>query len=90
MASGLQHLLVGGVLAFSFFAGAVLVDLDHVKTHNIKQLYNGFIGKEYKDAVRDDGGHFFHREYKAIFLVIGSLTAFGIGLFIHLKMDGVI
>jgi len=92
MAPGTAHLIVGGILAFALFSGAVLVDLDHLRTHNLRQLWNGFIGKEYVHSERDDSHHFFHSPtgYRLVFLITGFMVLFSIGLYIHLKMDGVL
>jgi len=92
MSAGIEHFLIGGVLAFCFFAGAVLIDLDHIKTHSFKELKNGFAGTNFKDAIRDDTSHFFHRPifYKTLFIKTGMVVMFAAGTYLHLKMDGVL
>ena len=91
MSSGITHTIIGGMIAFSFFFGAVLIDIDHLKTHTIKELKNGFIGKAKLDY-RDDTQHFFHKPifYNTVFLITLMTCMFSIGLYIHLKMDGII
>jgi len=91
MASGVTHLWIMALLSFSLFAGGVLVDLDHYKTHSIKEMARSFLG-DAKYEERDDTKHFFHnpKNYKAIFLGVGMFALFAIGLFIHLKLDKII
>lgn len=91
MATGITHFFIGCVLALALFSGIFLVDLDHLKTHNIKQLWNGFIGKSYTSSDRDDTNHFFHKQagYNIIFFITGIMLMFSLGLFLHLKMDGI-
>jgi len=96
MASGFTHFWVTGIIALCFLAGGVGTDLDHWKllggTHTIKQLWNGFTGKQYKDVVRNDSKHFFHKPifYKTIFYITTCLIAFSAGLLLHLKLDRII
>ena len=92
MASGLTHFWISGLLAFSLFAGGVLVDIDHITTHNTKQLWSGFLGKSYLNIERNDTSHPLHtpKFYKTIFLIIACMVLFGIGYFMHLKLDGIL
>ena len=92
MASGVVHFWIMFALTFSLFAGGVLVDVDHLKTHSIKQLWDGFRGKSYVHSERDDSHHFFHKPtfYRAVFLATGIFVMFSIGLLIHLRLDKII
>ena len=92
MVSGLTHLWISGLLCFSLLAGGVLVDLDHIFSHNFTQLVRGFFGVQSGSEARFDEHHPLHQPivFKAIFFFILCLVLFGISYFIHLKLDGLL
>jgi len=96
MASGLTHFWISGLLAFSLMLGGIFVDLDHWSlfggSHNITQLWKGFLGKNYIHSERDDSSHPFHQSkvYNTIFLIIACMVMFGIGYFLHLRLDKIL
>lgn len=91
MSSGYIHLITSGIMALSFLIGAVMIDIDHIKTHSIKEIYDGFKG-EFKNDNRDDTQHFFHtpKFYKNLFIITMIINMFTIGVYMHLKMDRII
>jgi len=77
MASGWVHLFV----ALSFLASAFLLDVDHIPSCNFKELRQEFNGNG--DAGCERG--IFHNP-----IIFWCLLALTVGLFIHLKLDGLI
>ena len=90
--NGWFHFWTAGLIAIAFFTGAVLIDADHLRSHSLKQMWDGFRGRGFISDVREDSMHIMHqtKTYIAVFLGVGIMLAFAIGYFVHLRLDGII
>ncbi len=92
MSSGFQHIIFAMFYISAIFSGHVLIDVDHVRSHSPKELWNAFKGVSFIHNPRDDTLHFMHQPkvYNAVFLGIGWFVLFGVFYYLHLKKDGVL